>query len=79
MTSEPTLRRLVRVAEALKKFLGTIVTPEQRSNPHPVLRELFNRVDADTQALQIEADEQLRRAQDQLGLSADPQTAEGSL
>jgi hypothetical protein len=60
--SMPTLSRVVRVGQALEESLTRLIGPDQRAHCHPVLRALFEKLDADTRSLRAEAAEQVGSA-----------------
>ncbi|MEU1260369.1 hypothetical protein ACWHLZ_15895 [Streptomyces chartreusis] len=65
-TSAPKLRRTLRVAEALRESLGTLLGSSERGHAHPVLRSLYRHIDLDVAAFSAEVAERIREIRREL-------------
>lgn len=55
----PSLRRAVRIGEALLELLPSVLGPAERHDVHPIFRDLFAQADADVATLATEVSEQV--------------------
>ncbi|MFE2280617.1 hypothetical protein ACFXAE_26015 [Streptomyces sp. NPDC059454] len=65
-TSAPKLRRTLRVAEALRDFLDTLLGSSEREHAHPVLRSLFRHIDRDVAAFSTDVAERIEELRREL-------------